>query len=484
MTFTHKLARRLAVLRALPPHCAMLPALALIVACSAGVPTGVDTASNPADAPVIVNPRSLVLEANQMSIFKAYAHGVPGDSLVTSIEWTATGGNISLNGTYSSASTGDFKVVGKRHGPTRTTSDTATVTVVAAQPSITAVVISPGTASVTAGQQQTFSAIGVFSDSTTVAIGVTWTATGGTIDAGGVYTAGSTAGTFRVIATAASAPVADTVPVTVLSAPPPPPPPSGTFPNLPSGYSIPSGYTDNFTASSLSEGIYTPMYAVYGRDASTYAPAGVAAPKNPPGSPYNIGEVIYPAGFSSSGIAPGIVWSKDFTTNGWSGLYLSFTVQLSSNWVSHSSGINKVVIANIDGQPMFVASATNGTYWQMRLQDLEADPKGASRNLDPNLGSATVTKGLWQRVEVQLVANTPGQANGIVRVWLTNYGSSGQVLSGPTKVTEYTNVGWVASGHSTSWNKGSWNPIWGGTGGANVAVQQYMWMDQLAIGGN
>jgi hypothetical protein len=460
----------------------MLPALALIVACSAGVPTGVDTGSNPADAPVIVNPRSLVLEANQVSIFKAYAHGVPGDSLVTSIEWTATGGNISLNGTYSSASTGDFKIVGKRHGPNVTTSDTAIVTVVPPQPSITAVVISPGTASVAAGKQQTFNAIGTLSDSTTVAIGVTWTATGGSIDAGGVYTAGSTPGTFKVIAKAASANVADTVPVSVTAAPPPPPQGSGSFPNLPSGYTVPSGYVDDFNASSV--GIFSPMYTIGIRDASTYSPSGVAAPRNAPTSPSGIGEALYPAGFSSSGIAPGIVWSNDFTGNGWSGLYLSFTVQLSSNWVSHSSGVNKVVIANIDGHPMFVASAANGSYWQMRLQDLEADPKGAARNLEPNLASAPVTKGLWQRVEVQLVANTPGQANGVVRVWLTSFGSDGSPVSGPTKVTEYTNVGWVASGHSTSWNKASWNPIWGGTGGANVPVQQYMWMDQLAIGGN
>ncbi len=387
MTFAHKLARRLAVLRALPPHCAMLPVLALIVACSAGVPTGVDTASNPADAPVVVNPRSLVLEANQVSIFKAYAHGVPGDSLVTSIEWTATGGNIGLDGTYSSPSTGDYRVVGKRHGPTRTTSDTAVVTVVPPQPSVAAVVVSPGTASVTAGRQQTFSAIGKLSDSSTVAIGVTWTATGGSIDPGGVYTAGSTAGTFKVIAKAASANVADTVPISVTAAPPPPPQASGTFPNLPSGYTVPAGYVDDFNSSSGTEGIFSPMYTIGIKNASSYSPLGVAAPRNPPTSPSGIGEALYPAGFSSSGIAPGIVWSQDFTGKGWSGLYLSFTVQLSSNWVSHSSGVNKVVIANIDNQPMFVASATNGSMWEMRLQDLEADPQGGARNLDPNLAS-------------------------------------------------------------------------------------------------
>jgi hypothetical protein len=459
----------------------MLTALALAAACSAGTPTGVDTASNPADAPVVVNPRSLVLEANQVSIFRAYAHGVPGDSLVTSIEWTATGGSIALNGTYSSPTTGDFRVVGKRHGPNKTTADTAIVTVVPTQPSIIGVVISPGSASVVAGAQQTFSAIGKLSDTTTVAIGVTWTATGGSIDAGGVYTAGSTAGTYRVIAVAASANVADTAAVTVTSAPPPPP--SGSSPNLPTGYSIPTGYMDQFSSTSALEGIFSPMYSVGIRNASSYTPSGVASPKNPPASAYGIGEMVYPAGFSSSGIAPGIVWSQDFTGNGWTGLFLSFTVQLSSNWVSHSSGVNKVVIANIDGHPMFVASAQSGSSWQVRLQDLEADPAGSARNLDANLASAPVTKGLWQRVDVQLVTNTPGQANGIVRMWLTSYNSSGQVVSGPTKVSEYSNVGWVASGHSTAWNKASWNPIWGGSGGSNVPVQQYMWMDQFAIGG-
>jgi hypothetical protein len=119
----------------------------------------------------------------------------------------------------------------------------------------------------------------------------------------------------------------------------------------------------------------------------------------------------------------------------------------------------------------------------VRLQNLAADPKGGARNLDANLAGAGLTKGLWQRVEVQLVANTPGQANGIVRVWLTNYGSDGRSVSGPTKVTEYRDVGWVAGGTSPVWKKATWSPIWGGNGGPTLPVQQYMWMDQFAIGG-
>jgi hypothetical protein len=185
MTFTHKFARRFAILRAPLPHCAMLSSVALTVAWFTGVP--------------------------------AYAEGVPGDSLVTSIEWTATGGAIALDGTYSSPSTGDFKVVGNRPGPNRTTSDTSTVTVVPAQPTLATVVVSPEAATAAVSSRDTFGALGRLSDGSTVAIGVTWTATGGTIDSGGVYTAGETEGSYRVIARAASADVADTVPVTIKS---------------------------------------------------------------------------------------------------------------------------------------------------------------------------------------------------------------------------------------------------------------------------
>ena len=128
MPFVHQLARRLAVLH--PPPCAMLTALALMVACAAGVPCDGDSALNPADARIVVDPRSLTLEARRATVVMACANGRPGNSLVTSIEWTATGGTIALNGTYSSPSPGALQVGAKRHDPNRTTADRATVTVV------------------------------------------------------------------------------------------------------------------------------------------------------------------------------------------------------------------------------------------------------------------------------------------------------------------------------------------------------------------
>ncbi len=39
---------------------------------------------------------------------------IPGSSQVTSIEWTATGGTISGDGSYTPSGTVSFKVIGRR----------------------------------------------------------------------------------------------------------------------------------------------------------------------------------------------------------------------------------------------------------------------------------------------------------------------------------------------------------------------------------
>ena len=53
------------------------------------------------------------------------------------------------------------------------------------------------------------------SDGSTAGVSVTWSATGGTITTGGLYTAGTTAGTFRVIAIQQGGTRADTSSVTI-----------------------------------------------------------------------------------------------------------------------------------------------------------------------------------------------------------------------------------------------------------------------------
>ena len=60
------------------------------------------------------------------------------------------------------------------------------------------------------------------SDNSTSSVTVTWSATGGAITTGGLYTAGSTAGSYDVIAVQQGGTKADTSAVTVTSATPPP----------------------------------------------------------------------------------------------------------------------------------------------------------------------------------------------------------------------------------------------------------------------
>jgi uncharacterized protein YjdB len=91
---------------------------------------------------------------------------------------------------------------------------TATITVTNAPPTLVRVILTPNPTSVLVGQTRQFSVSGKFSDSTTAPVTATYAATGGTINSGGLYTAGQASGAFRAIATSAGK--ADTSAITVI----------------------------------------------------------------------------------------------------------------------------------------------------------------------------------------------------------------------------------------------------------------------------
>jgi hypothetical protein len=80
---------------------------------------------------------------------------------------------------------------------------------------LTQMTLTPATASLSTGATKQFAVSGVWSNSATTVPAVTYTATGGTITAAGLYTAGSTAGTFRVIAVQLGGTLADTSAATI-----------------------------------------------------------------------------------------------------------------------------------------------------------------------------------------------------------------------------------------------------------------------------
>src|SRR5207248_6888658 len=136
-----------------------------------------ETISVSSATPVTVSPNSATLTPGAQQQFTASAS--------SAVTWTATGGTIDASGLYTAGTTpGTFTVTATDSSGNQ---GHATVTI---NPAVT---VSPSTATVNEGATQQFTA--------TASSSVTWTATGGTIDSTGLYTAGNTAGTFSVTAT-------------------------------------------------------------------------------------------------------------------------------------------------------------------------------------------------------------------------------------------------------------------------------------------
>ena len=176
------------------------------------------TATSPTLVGVLVSPVSINVAPGAAQQFSAVGRNSDGTHSSIAVTWRATGGTITTGGLYMAGTTaGTFRVIAVRQGDTK--ADTASVTITAPAPTLTAVEVTPASASLAVGATRQFTALGRLSDGSTTSVPVTWSETGGTITAGGLYTAGSTAGTFRVIAVRQGDTKADTASVTVTNAP-------------------------------------------------------------------------------------------------------------------------------------------------------------------------------------------------------------------------------------------------------------------------
>lgn len=251
MTYTFKLARRLAVSR----DFGVLTALVLLAACS-GDSTAPDVESAGFADHVLpgfeVSPRAVTIETNQTIVFRGRDRSVRGVvPLVTA--WKTSGGTITADGTFSSDVPGTYTVVGRSGGKH---TDSSLVQVVPKNENVVSLSVSPDSVSLQPGGERTFTAKArLASGRTTSKVGAVWSATGGDIDAGGTYTAGDTTGDFRVIAVNTSGTVADTVAVHVdaqaPALPPPSSPPPATLASViitPASVSLSSGATRDFEA--------------------------------------------------------------------------------------------------------------------------------------------------------------------------------------------------------------------------------------------
>jgi hypothetical protein len=237
MTYTFKLARRLAVSR----RFGMLSALLFVAACAgenAMAPEG--SSSNSATPTSLqVYPQSIVVQTNQPVKFHGKILTLDGTSIVAPIAWASTGGVMNPDGTFTSSKAGTFKIVGRGRGWKN--SDTSTVTVVPPSTDLTGITVSPETASLQVRATHAFSAAGLLADGTTKPVGVNWTATGGTVDPAGTYTAGDVAGTYRIVAQTVDGAHADTASVTVTA------PTLSKVMLIPASFSLTTGGTKQLT---------------------------------------------------------------------------------------------------------------------------------------------------------------------------------------------------------------------------------------------
>jgi hypothetical protein len=243
MTYTFKLSRRLAVSRY-----AMLAAAAMLVSCD-GDTTAPETNPNaPLSASpwIRVLPSAVTIETNQTIRFRGERRSPRGETHHLRLTWHASGGSINDDGFFSASAPGVYKVVGRGRG--RQKPDTSIVVVVPPQENLRAISVAPDTATLPAGGGHGFTATGVRKDGSLVAIGVTWHATGGAIDDGGGYTAGTAAGSYRVIARSLDSTLADTATVTITDPPPPPSPTLARIVLRPASISLTTGANAQFAA--------------------------------------------------------------------------------------------------------------------------------------------------------------------------------------------------------------------------------------------
>jgi hypothetical protein len=246
MNFVFKLSRRLAingmadnapVPGARLRSCLMLlPSLiALISACAPGeVREGLgpeDPALSEVVASVDLRVERSRIYTDETIRIRGRGFTASGSEVDVAVDFEAPDGGTLISTTsssevlFSSSNGGGTKrVIGKGRnknqpgsGDGTTTEPVDTVTVIVEPPEspITSVTVSPGSASVAFANRYTFAATGRREDGSVASPTVVWSATGGTINSAGTFTAGSTAGEFRVIARLDGGTVADTATVTV-----------------------------------------------------------------------------------------------------------------------------------------------------------------------------------------------------------------------------------------------------------------------------
>lgn len=178
-----------------------------------------------------------------------------------------------------------------------------------------------------------------------------------------------------------------------------------------------------------------------------------------------------------SGSSPGAVYYS-FRSGARGTLYVAYWMMLSADYVGHQTSWNKTVFLTFGEQNRIYTALTGSGSGPLipviGLQGLYSNytaggATGTSVNLTPNVQSVNVTRGVWHKFEVVLVANTNGQANGSATLWVDG-----------VKVIGYGGIPFGQPG--ATFDAIAYTPTWGGGGPQNTAT---FWaaMDHIYVSG-
>jgi hypothetical protein len=381
-------------------------------------------------ASIEVSPSTATLPINGTQTFTATGKDASGNPVPVTVTWSVAngGGTISTGGVFTAGTT-----PGTYANTVRATSGAisgfASVTVNSG--SLASIEVSPSTASLGVNGTQLFTATGKDASGNPVPVTVTWSVVngGGTISSGGLFTAGSTIGTFTNTVRATSGAISGFASVSVNP---------GSLASIevsPSTTTLPINGTQTFTAT--------------GKDAS-----GNPVPVTVTWSVVSGGGTISSGGLFTAGTTPGTYANTVRATSGAISGFASVTVQpgaLASIEVSPSTATLPITEAQtftatgkdsagnpvpvtitwsvvngggtIDGSGVFTAGSTPGTY---------ANTVRATSGAISGFASVTVQPGALASIEVS-PSTTTLPINGTQTFTATGKDSAGNPV--PVTVT-------------------------------------------------
>lgn len=312
---------------------------------------------------------------------------------------------------------------------------------------------------------------------------------GGSITAGGIYTAPPEEGNARVVLGADGFEFRDTAEVTISSSA------ADLYPNQPAGHSRIA--ETNFSGVPALSGALGVVDGNFHTLRSPTSRIVVTSDATAPRSADGVLQIDFAAGTQPGFSAPsgyrlftGWDGPDNLSNTEYSEIYESTHFKIvGTDFETNSVGVKMLGywgVADNNGDPasspgpvqlygLFMNGHEGGpgtsleTRWNINMytQGINSNAYPQNRNL-----TKRAEVGVWHHFETYMKLNTIGQANGVWRWWLDG------VLLG-----EYTNMEFVNASRSAGFFGRTYDAVWGGSGGTAKARTDYLWLDHMYISG-